>query len=118
MSKTQRMPRILAVAAALGLVCVAAASAQTSVSGTIASDTTWQLSQSPIAVTGNVAVAAGVTLTIQPGVVVQFAQGKALQVNGTLIAHAEVVVINDKFGIRITDVISASDRIKKLNEVS
>ncbi len=35
-------------------------------------------------------------------------------VNGTLIAHGEVVVVNEKFGIRVTDVISPSERIKKL----
>ncbi|AYC32536.1 flagellar motor switch protein FliN [Pseudomonas cavernae] len=35
-------------------------------------------------------------------------------VNGTLIAHGEVVVVNEKFGIRLTDVISQSERIKKL----
>ncbi|WP_294946295.1 flagellar motor switch protein FliN [Sulfurivirga sp.] len=35
-------------------------------------------------------------------------------VNGTLIAHGEVVVINDKFGVRLTDVISPQERIKKL----
>lgn len=35
-------------------------------------------------------------------------------VNGTLIAHGEVVVINDKFGIRLTDVISQSERVKRL----
>lgn len=35
-------------------------------------------------------------------------------VNGTLIAHGEVVVVNDKFGIRLTDVISQVERIKKL----
>ena len=35
-------------------------------------------------------------------------------VNGTLIAHGEVVVVNDKFGIRLTDVISQIERIKKL----
>lgn len=35
-------------------------------------------------------------------------------VNGTLIAHGEVVVVNDKFGIRMTDVISPAERIKKL----
>ncbi len=35
-------------------------------------------------------------------------------VNETLIAHGEVVVVNDKFGIRLTDVISAEERIKKL----
>lgn len=36
-------------------------------------------------------------------------------VNGTLIAHGEVVVVNEKFGIRLTDVISPAERVKKLN---
>jgi len=35
-------------------------------------------------------------------------------VNGTLVAHGEVVVVNEKFGIRLTDVISATERLKKL----
>ena len=35
-------------------------------------------------------------------------------VNGTLIAHGEVVVVNEKFGIRLTDVISPAERIRKL----
>ena len=35
-------------------------------------------------------------------------------VNGTLIAQGEVVVVNEKFGIRLTDVISPADRVKKL----
>jgi flagellar motor switch protein FliN len=35
-------------------------------------------------------------------------------VNGTLVAHGEVVVVNEKFGIRITDVVSPAERIKKL----
>ena len=35
-------------------------------------------------------------------------------VNGTLIAHGEVVVVNEKFGIRMTDVISPAERIQKL----
>src|SRR5690554_5635130 len=35
-------------------------------------------------------------------------------VNGTLIAHGEVVMVNEKFGIRLTDVVSPSERIKKL----
>lgn len=35
-------------------------------------------------------------------------------VNGTLIAHGEVVVVNEKFGIRLTDVVSPSERIQKL----
>ncbi|HHH48741.1 MAG TPA: flagellar motor switch protein FliN [Gammaproteobacteria bacterium] len=37
-----------------------------------------------------------------------------VMVNGTLIAHGEVVVVNEKYGIRLTDVISAQERIKKL----
>lgn len=37
-----------------------------------------------------------------------------VMINGTLIAHGEVVVVNDKFGIRLTDVISQTERIKKL----
>ncbi len=36
-------------------------------------------------------------------------------VNGTLIAQGEVVVVNDKFGIRLTDIITPSERIRKLN---
>ncbi|MCG6939188.1 MAG: flagellar motor switch protein FliN [Gammaproteobacteria bacterium] len=35
-------------------------------------------------------------------------------INGTLIAHGEVVVVNEKFGIRLTDVISPAERVKKL----
>lgn len=35
-------------------------------------------------------------------------------VNGTLIARGEVVVINEKFGIRLTDIISPAERVKKL----
>lgn len=35
-------------------------------------------------------------------------------VNGTLIAQGEVVVVNDKFGIRLTDIITPSERMKKL----
>ncbi|WP_322104901.1 flagellar motor switch protein FliN [Paraburkholderia sp. J41] len=36
-------------------------------------------------------------------------------VNGCLIAQGEVVVVNDKFGIRLTDIITPSERIRKLN---
>jgi len=35
-------------------------------------------------------------------------------VNGTLVAHGEVVVVNDKFGIRLIDVVSPAERIRKL----
>jgi len=35
-------------------------------------------------------------------------------VNGTLVARGEVVVVNEKFGIRLTDIISLSERVKRL----
>ena len=37
-----------------------------------------------------------------------------VHINGTLVAHGEVVVVNDKFGIRLTDVVSARERVRKL----
>ncbi len=39
-----------------------------------------------------------------------------VRVNGTLIAHGEVVVVNEKFGIRLTDVVSAQERLKNLKK--
>jgi flagellar motor switch protein FliN/FliY len=36
-------------------------------------------------------------------------------VNGTLVAHGEVVVVNDKFGIRLTDIVSPAQRVSRLN---
>jgi flagellar motor switch protein FliN/FliY len=36
-------------------------------------------------------------------------------INGYLIAQGEVVVVNEKFGIRLTDIITPSERIQKLN---
>lgn len=37
-----------------------------------------------------------------------------VRINGTLIAHGEVVVTNDRYGVRLTDVISPQERIKRL----
>jgi flagellar motor switch protein FliN len=37
-----------------------------------------------------------------------------LYVNGTLFAHGEVVVVNDKFGVRVTDVVNPSERVSRL----
>ncbi len=56
------------------------------VSGTIESDTTWT-SDKTYKVTGNVGVPPDVTLTIQPGTVVQFAGNYSLNVGGTLVAQ-------------------------------
>ena len=36
-------------------------------------------------------------------------------VNGTLIAHGEIVVVDDKFGVRLTDVVSPVERIQTIN---
>jgi flagellar motor switch protein FliN len=35
-------------------------------------------------------------------------------VNGCLIAHGEVVVVNDRFGVRVTDIVTPSERVRKL----
>ena len=57
-------------------------------------------------------------LQLNPGSVVELERtaGEPLDiyVNGTLIAHGEVVVINDRFGVRLTDVVSPTERIRKL----
>jgi len=53
------------------IVCLGL-NAQTQVSGTISSNTTWTLTESPYLVTSNITVAENVTLTIDPGVVIKF----------------------------------------------
>jgi flagellar motor switch protein FliN/FliY len=57
-------------------------------------------------------------LQLNQGSVVELdrAAGEPLDVfvNGTLIAHGEVVVVNEKFGIRVTDVVSPAERLRKL----
>ncbi|ROO00431.1 flagellar motor switch protein FliN, partial [Pseudomonas fluorescens] len=57
-------------------------------------------------------------LQLNQGAVIELDRlaGEPLDVvgNGTLIAHGEVVMVSEKFGIRLTDVISPSERIKKV----
>jgi len=57
-------------------------------------------------------------LKLNQGSVVELdrAAGEPLDVfvNGTLIAHGEVVVVNERFGIRLTDVVSPAERLRKL----
>jgi flagellar motor switch protein FliN len=37
-------------------------------------------------------------------------------VNGTLIAHGEIVLVDDQFGVRLTDVVSPLERIEKISK--
>ena len=57
-------------------------------------------------------------LQLNQGSVVELERGAGepldVYVNGTLIAQGEVVVVNDRFGVRLTDVVSPSERIKRL----
>ncbi len=57
-------------------------------------------------------------LQLNQGSVVELdrAAGEPLDVfvNGTMVAHGEVVVVNDKFGVRLTDVVSPAERIRRL----
>lgn len=57
-------------------------------------------------------------LQLNQGSVVELDRGAGdaldVYVNGTLIAQGEVVVVNDRFGVRLTDVVSPAERIKRL----
>ncbi|KTD25933.1 flagellar motor switch protein FliN [Legionella maceachernii] len=57
-------------------------------------------------------------LQLNQGDIVAFEQlaGEPLDVlvNGTLVAHGEVVVVNDQFGVRLTDIVCKGERIKRL----
>lgn len=60
--------------------------AQTSVSGDIEANTTWNTAGSPYTISAEVLIGSGVTLTIEPGVEVRFNTGTSLSIDGTLIA--------------------------------
>ncbi len=63
------------------------ASAQTAVSGIISTDTTWTAAASPYTFGNAVTISSGVTLTLEPGVVVKASGNGALSVRGTLVAN-------------------------------
>lgn len=67
---------------------------------------------------GNTEIAIRNLLQLNQGSVIELDRlaGEPLDVlvNGTLIAHGEVVMVNEKFGIRLTDVVSQQERISRL----
>lgn len=71
------------------LICLGFAQASTPISGVITSYTVWAAQSSPYVLTGDVTVNSGVTLTIEPGVTVEFGPYK-LEVNGELIVQGFV----------------------------
>jgi flagellar hook assembly protein FlgD len=79
------MRRILLVFAVLGLPA-AIESQATNVSSNITTNTEWMVAGSPYVITATISVSSGVTLTVDPGVVVQFSNGNYLVVNGTMMA--------------------------------
>lgn len=68
---------------------------------------------------GNTEISIRNLLQLNQGSVIELDRlaGEALDVlvNGTLVAHGEVVVVNEKFGIRLTDIVSPGERIQRLN---
>lgn len=68
---------------------------------------------------GNTSIPIRNLLQLNQGSVIELDRlaGEPLDVliNGTLIAHGEVVMVNDKFGIRLTDVVSPTERIRRLS---
>ena len=67
------------------------ASAAESIQGTLGSDTTWTAARGPYTLTGDVIVPAGVTLTVEPGVVVNAARSDALK-GGENTIYVELIV--------------------------
>lgn len=57
-------------------------------------------------------------LALGPGSVIELDKvaGESLDilVNGRLIARGEAVVVNDKFGVRLTDIVSQTERVARL----
>jgi parallel beta-helix repeat protein len=93
MKNIKKSIRWIALAAIIkaAMLCLNApiTQAQTNVSGTIFVNTNWTVGGSPYVVTGTVNVGTGVTLTIDPGVIVKFNSQQGINVNGTLIADGE-----------------------------
>jgi len=63
--------------------CVEEILSQTEVSGAITSDTEWTIEGSPYLITGNTLVAKNITLTINPGVIIQASSDTYLRIDGS-----------------------------------
>ena len=104
--------------AAADAAAVAPGSAETAASKDVNLDVILDVSVSLSMEAGRTRVPIRNLLQLNQGSVVELdrAAGEPLDVyvNGTLIAHGEVVVVNDKFGIRLTDVISPAERLRRL----
>ncbi|CAM3445282.1 flagellar motor switch protein FliN [Parendozoicomonas haliclonae] len=68
---------------------------------------------------GSTRINLGDLLRLNKGAIVELEKEASepleVKVNGTLIAYADVVVVNDRYGIRMIDVISESERLRKLS---
>ncbi len=64
--------------------------AQTNVSGVISTNTNWTKAGSPYNITGNLLVNSGVTLTVDPGVIVNFSSSKKLTIDGIILAIGSI----------------------------
>jgi YD repeat-containing protein/parallel beta-helix repeat protein len=85
--RTFRLGPLLLAGLSSGFAAALPASAATNVSGTISSNTTWNLAGSPYVVVGDLTIVSGVVLTLEPGVVVKvYSSDGDIRVNGTLVA--------------------------------
>src|SRR3970040_2166015 len=82
--KRRRYKYVPGILAIIFVLAATQAQAATNVSGTITTDTTWDVAGSPYVVDGHVTVDAGVTLTLSPGTVVKVQGISYITVNGTL----------------------------------
>ena len=78
--------RFLQLTSLITFFCFLSLKSQTNVSGAINSDVTWTLANSPYRITGSILITEGVTLTIEPGVVVNFTDDYKILIKGSLVA--------------------------------
>ena len=137
MSEEDRMAAELAAALSEDKTANEVASDVTTAADTVAPASFTNFSAAPVIAAGNdinMILDIPVQLTVELGRsripikhILQLAQGSVVEleamagepmdvlVNGYLIAQGEVVVVNDKFGIRLTDIVTPSERMRRLS---